>query len=100
VADDLGEAHVGDILGADDAFEACVGHCDSAKTGETGLGHPRTQIGDDARSIVVARGFTGGEKDARIGVGSDGDKFRSFRRLADLESRQARQLSSGRLLAD
>ncbi|MGP8259163.1 MAG: DinB family protein [Acidobacteriaceae bacterium] len=57
-------------------------------------------MGDDARAVVVGGGLAGGEKDARIGDGGDRNKFRSFRRLADLESRTARQLSSGRLLGD
>jgi len=38
VADDLGDAHVGDVFGADDAELASLRHALAAEAGEGGLG--------------------------------------------------------------
>ena len=64
-----------DILGANDALLASIGHLCATEAGKAGLGQSRAQMGDDAGSIVVARGLAGGEKDARIGDGGDGYEF-------------------------
>jgi hypothetical protein len=39
------------------------------------------EFGDDPGAVVVAGGFAGREKDARIGVDGDRDKFRLSGRL-------------------
>jgi hypothetical protein len=73
--DDLGEAHVGDVFGADHALLAGRGHLGPAQAGKAGLRQPRAQLRNDPRAVVVARGLAGGEKDARIGAGSDAYEF-------------------------
>ena len=75
VADDLREAHVRDIFGADDAFQASAGHLGATEASEAGHGQARAQMRDDPRSVVVSRGLASGEKYARIGVGSDAYEF-------------------------
>ena len=59
VADDLGDAHVGNVLGADDAIEAGVFHLLAPKTEVRGVGVAASQLGDELRSVVVAAGFAG-----------------------------------------
>jgi hypothetical protein len=75
VAEDFGEAHVRDIFGADDALLAGGLHGGAAEAGEGGGGYAGAEFGDDLGAVVVAGGFAGGEEDARIGDGGDGDKF-------------------------
>ena len=59
VADDLGDAHVGDVFGPHDAIEACVLHLPAAKA-ETGeLGRTPAKLGDELRAVVVSAGFAG-----------------------------------------
>ncbi len=74
VAEDLGDAHVGDVLGADDALLACRFHLRAAEAGEACGGQAGAQGGDDLRAVVIAGGLPGGEEDARIGRGGDADK--------------------------
>ena len=71
VAQDLGEAHVGDVLGADDALLAGGFHAGPAQAGEDGGGQAGMEFGDDGGAIVVAGGLAGGEEDARVGDGGD-----------------------------
>jgi hypothetical protein len=66
---------VGDILGADDTFEAGTSHLGTAEASEGRVGQARPQIGDDACAVVVARGLASGEEDTRIGVARDANKF-------------------------
>ena len=87
---------MGDVFGADDALLASGFHGGSAKAGEGGGGDSGAEFGDDLGAVVVAGGFAGGEKDARIGVRGDEDKFRPFGRLRELVSGPGR-LSSGAL---
>jgi hypothetical protein len=72
VADDLGDAHVGNVFGANDAVEAGGFHlfAAEAEAGESGMAF--AEFGDELRAIVVAAGFAGREKDVRIGPVSDG----------------------------
>jgi hypothetical protein len=75
VAHNLGEAHVGHVFGAHDALLSCAGHGISAQSGKSRGGQSRAQLGNNPRAVVVARGLAGGEKDARIGMGSDAYDF-------------------------
>jgi hypothetical protein len=75
VAYDFGETHVRDIFGADDAFEASVRHAGAAEASKGGGGNAAAHFGDDLCAVVVARGFASGEKDTRVGVVVDVDKF-------------------------
>ena len=68
VAEDFGDAHVGDVFGADDAGLAGGLHEEAAETGEGGLGESLFQGVDDLRAVEIARGFAGGEKEVRVGV--------------------------------
>jgi hypothetical protein len=80
VLDDLGDAHVGDILGADDALLPGRLHLSAAKAKEGGPGVSAGEFGDDLRAVVIAGGLAGGEKDGRVGGGSDGSSVDSSRR--------------------
>ena len=71
VAQHLGDAHVGNVLGADDAPLAGRLHRSAAKAGEAGLRQAGAEFGDDLGAVVVAGGLAGGEEDARVGMGSD-----------------------------
>ena len=71
VAQDFGDAHVGDVLGTDDALLAGGGHLCAAEAGEGGGWDAGAQFGDDLCAVVVAGGLAGGEEDARVGVGGD-----------------------------
>ncbi len=71
VAEDFGDAHVGDVFGADDAGLAGGCHLGAAEAGEGGGGDAAAQFGDDLGAVVVAGGFAGGEEDARVGGGGD-----------------------------
>ena len=59
VADDLGDAHVGDVFGADDAVLAGVVHLAAAKSEERGVGERGAEVGDDLRAIVISAGLAG-----------------------------------------
>jgi uncharacterized protein YdeI (YjbR/CyaY-like superfamily) len=72
VPDDLGDAHVGDVFGADDALEAGGLHLQAAEAEEGRLRGAGAELGDELRAVVVAAGFAGGEKDGRVGFGCDG----------------------------
>jgi hypothetical protein len=73
VAEDFGDAHDGYVFGADGLLLAVGGHFRAAEAGEAGGGEAVFQFGDEAGAVVVARGFAGGEEDAR--VGGRGDDF-------------------------
>ena len=75
MADDFGEAHVCDVFSSDNAVEASIRHPGSAEAREFGVGDAGAEFSDDLCAVVVARGFASGEKDARVGVVGDGDKF-------------------------
>lgn len=64
VPDDLGDAHVGDVFGADDAVHSGLFHLASAETEEGRVWKDRSQRCDDLRPVVVSAGFTSREKDA------------------------------------
>src|ERR1019366_8031903 len=87
VAQDLGEAHVGDVLGADDALLAGGFHGGAAESGEGGAGQAGAEFGDDLGAVVVAGGFACGEEDAPIGDGSDGSRVDGSQRPRRMSSR-------------
>jgi hypothetical protein len=66
VPDDLGDAHVGDVFGPDDAVEAGGFHLLSAQAeaGELRVASPK--FDEELGAVVVAAGFAGREEDARI----------------------------------
>jgi hypothetical protein len=66
---------VGDVFGADDAGLAGGLHLGAAEAGEGCGGNTDAELGDDLGAVVVARGFAGGEEDARVGFGGDGYEF-------------------------
>ena len=72
MTDHLGDAHVGNVFGADDAVEAGGFHLFAAEAEEGGCGLATAKFGDELRAVVVAAGFAGREKDARIGCRGDG----------------------------
>jgi hypothetical protein len=71
VAQDFGDAHDGDIFGADGLALPFGGHFGSAEAGEGRGGEMLFQFGDEARAVVVARGFAGREKKDRVWRSSD-----------------------------
>lgn len=71
VAQHLGDAHVRDIFGADDALLTGRLHLRAAETRELRVGELLPECGDDGCAVGVARGFAGGEEDARVGVRRD-----------------------------
>jgi hypothetical protein len=75
VAEDFGDAHDGYVFGADGLMLACGGHFGASEAVEGGLhsqwGEAEFEFGDEARAVVVAGGFAGGEEDARVGCGGD-----------------------------
>ncbi len=71
VAEDLGDAHVGDVLGADDAALAGALHLQAAEAEEAGCGKLGLQGFDELGAVVIAAGLAGGEEDAWIFAGSD-----------------------------
>ena len=79
VAEDFGDAHEGDVFGADDAVLAGGFHLGAAEAGEGGGGDAAAEFGDDLRAVVVAGGFAGGEEDARVGLGGDAFQFSGSR---------------------
>jgi len=72
VAEDFGDAHDGNVFGADDAGLAGLLHVRAAEAGEGGVGQARAQGVDEGGAVVVAGGFAGGEEDARVGLRGDG----------------------------
>lgn len=75
VAEDLGEAHMGDILGTDDALEAGGGHLGAAQPRECGVGETCVQVGYELCAVVIGGGLSGGEEDARVGEDGYGYEF-------------------------
>jgi hypothetical protein len=75
MAQDLGDAHVGDVLGADDTVLAGGFHGGATEAGEGGVGQAGAEFGDDLGAVMVAGGFAGGEEDARIGGRGDAYEF-------------------------
>ena len=71
VADDLRDAHMGYILGTNNAIKPSLCHLPAAKPKKLRLRIAFAQFGDNLRAIMVSTGFTGGEKDTRIGCGPD-----------------------------
>ena len=65
VAEDLGDAHDGDVFGADDAVEA-GGAISPPPRPKSWVGMAGAECGDELRAVVVAGGFAGREEDARI----------------------------------
>jgi hypothetical protein len=59
VADDFGDAHVGNVFSADDAIEAGLLHLPAAEAEARGVRMAAAQLGDKLRAVVVAAGFTG-----------------------------------------
>src|SRR6185312_14232021 len=64
VEQDFGDAHDGHVFGAHDGTEAEGFHAASAETEEFGAGNHALDGGDEGCSVVLAAGFSGGEKDA------------------------------------
>ena len=71
VADDLGDAHVGYVFGADDAVEAGHFHLFAAEAEAGEVGVAGVEFGEKLGAVVVAAGFAGGEKDTRVGARGD-----------------------------
>jgi hypothetical protein len=57
---------VGDVFGPHDAIEACILHLPAAEAEAAKLRQPPAKLRDNLRAVVVAAGFSGREKDARI----------------------------------
>ena len=57
MANDLGDAHVGDVFGADDAVLSGVGHLFATEAEELRLRMAAAELGDDLRAVVVSTGF-------------------------------------------
>jgi hypothetical protein len=70
--EDLGDAHDGDVFGADDALLAGVLHVEAAEAGEGGVGEAEFEGVDEGGAVVVAGGLACGEEDVRVGRGGDG----------------------------
>jgi len=82
VTEHFGNAHVGNVLGADDTPLASLFHLPAAETEESCLGKGRLQRLNQLRAVVVPRGLSGGEEDMRIGRRHDGNSLaccRSYR---------------------
>jgi hypothetical protein len=71
VAEDLGDAHDGDVFGADGLGLALLGHVRAAEAGEGGLRKTAAEGGDELGAVGVAGGFAGGEEEARVGGRGD-----------------------------
>jgi hypothetical protein len=71
VAEDLGDAHDGDVFGADGLVLALPGHVCAAEAGEDGAGDAFAEGGDELGAVGVAGGLAGGEEDARVGSNRD-----------------------------
>jgi uncharacterized protein YdeI (YjbR/CyaY-like superfamily) len=72
MTNDLGDTHVGDVFGTDDAVLAGLLHLFAAKAEEGSLREAGAEFADELGSVVVAAGFAGREKDVRVGCGGDG----------------------------
>jgi hypothetical protein len=72
VTDDLGDAHVGYVFGANDAVETGGFHLAATEAEGGEVREAGAEFSDDLGAVVVAAGFAGREEDARIGVGRDG----------------------------
>jgi uncharacterized protein YdeI (YjbR/CyaY-like superfamily) len=72
VPDDLGDAHVCDVFGSDDAVEAGGLHlfATQAETGELRIASAK--FGEELSAVMVTAGFAGREEDARVGTRDDG----------------------------
>jgi hypothetical protein len=66
VEEDLGDAHVGDVFGADDAGLAGLLHLAAAEAEEGGKGQRGFEDVDELGAVVIAGGFAGGEEEARV----------------------------------
>jgi uncharacterized protein YdeI (YjbR/CyaY-like superfamily) len=73
--DDLRDPHVRNIFSADDAGLTGQLHQLPAEAGEPRLRQRLAQRVDDLGAILIARGFTGREKDMRIGRDGDADSL-------------------------
>ena len=72
VAEDFGDAHVGDVFGANDALLARELHVLAAEAGEGG-GRERLAEGlNELRAVEVAGGLAGGDEEVRVGGSGDG----------------------------
>jgi hypothetical protein len=71
MAQNLGDAHVGDVPGANDLALPLQGHLRAAQAGKRRRRKALAKCRNQVRAIDVSRGFTGGDKDERIGVGGD-----------------------------
>ena len=94
VADDLGDAHVGDVFGADDALLPGALHLLPAESGEGGGGECFAESVDDLGAVVIARCLAGGEEEVRVGRGGDGASL-SRRPTCVRESPETRWRASG-----
>ena len=65
VADDFGDAHDGDVFGANDAAETGGFHPLAAKAEEGRIGRKLADGVNQRRAVVLPTGFTGREKDER-----------------------------------
>jgi uncharacterized protein YdeI (YjbR/CyaY-like superfamily) len=72
VPDDLGDAHVGDVFGSDDAVEAGGFRLFAAQTEAGEIRVASAKFEEELGAVVVAAGFAGREEDARIGARDDG----------------------------
>jgi hypothetical protein len=97
VADDLRDAHVGDVFGADDASLAGDFHLCATEAGECG-GDAAAEFGDDLGAVVVAGGFAGGEEDAR--VGRCGDEVSLWEDAGARDERQRRNTGGSSLRSE
>src|SRR6185437_2973418 len=59
VAEDLGDAHDGDVLGADDLLLMLASHLGTAEAREGSVGEAGSECGDEMGTIGVSGGFTG-----------------------------------------
>jgi hypothetical protein len=66
VAEDLGDAHVGDVLGTDVAAQAGALHLLPAEAEEAGARQLGLQGVDELGAVMIAAGLAGGEEDAGI----------------------------------
>ena len=75
VAEDFGDAHNGDVFGADDLLLVLASHLGAAEAGEGGVRKTCAEGSDELGTVGVAGGFAGREKDARIGCSGDEVEF-------------------------
>ena len=72
MADDFGDAHVGDIFSAYDAVKARGFHLFAAEAEAGNVRMAVSQFGDELCAVMVAAGLAGREKDSRMGWINDG----------------------------